>query len=215
MDNLEKNDLMDNTIILFMSDNGGLASEPYWHTPLYVQNAPLSSGKGSAHEGGIREPMMVYWPGVTQPQTECDKYVIIEDFFPTILGMAKIKRYHTVQRVDGISFIPLLTGKKDTSKNRALFWNFPNGWREEGPGFGASCTIRKGDWKLIYYYGTQKKELFNIANDLSEKQNLVQSHPGIVKRLSDELGKYLRKNKAQRPRFKSTGKLVPWPDEVL
>lgn len=86
---------------------------------------------------------------------------------------------------------------------------------EEGPGFGASCTIRKGDWKLIYYYGTQKKELFNIANDLSEKQNLVQSHPGIVKRLSDELGKYLRKNKAQRPRFKSTGKLVPWPDEVL
>ena len=180
MDYLEKNDLMDNTIILFMSDNGGLASEPYWHTPLYVQNAPLSSGKGSAHEGGIREPMMVYWPGVTQPQTECDKYVIIEDFFPTILGMAKIKRYHTVQRVDGISFIPLLTGKKDTSN-----------------------------------YGTQKKELFNIANDLSEKQNLVQSHPGIVKRLSDELGKYLRKNKAQRPRFKSTGKLVPWPDEVL
>ena len=67
MDYLEKNDLMDNTIILFMSDNGGLASEPYWHTPLYVQNAPLSSGKGSAHEGGIREPMMVYWPGVTQP----------------------------------------------------------------------------------------------------------------------------------------------------
>lgn len=124
MDYLEKNDLMDNTIILFMSDNGGLASEPYWHTPLYVQNAPLSSGKGSAHEGGIREPMMVYWPGVTQPQTECDKYVIIEDFFPTILGMAKIKRYHTVQRVDGISFIPLLTGKRIPLKS-GPFLEFP------------------------------------------------------------------------------------------
>lgn len=214
MDYLEKNNLMDNTIILFMSDNGGLASEPYWHTPLYVQNAPLSSGKGSAHEGGIREPMIVYWPGVTRPQSECDKYVIIEDFFPTILEMAKIKRYHTVQHVDGVSFIPLLTGKKDTSKNRALFWNFPNGWGEEGPGFGASCTIRKGDWKLIYYYGSQKKELFNIANDISEKQNLAQSHPDIVKRLSDELGQYLRKNKSQRPRLKSTGELIPWPDEV-
>lgn len=193
MNYLEENKLMDNTIILFMSDNGGLASEAYWHKPMFVQNAPLSSGKGSAHEGGIREPMMVYWPNVTRPQSECDKYVIIEDFFPTILEMAQIKRYHTVQHVDGISFVPMLTDKGDTSKNRALFWNFPNGWGIQGPGLGSSCTIRKGDWKLIYYYGTQKKELFNIANDISEKQNLIQQYPDIAQKLSSELGKYLRK----------------------
>ena len=215
MDYLEKNELMDNTIILFMSDNGGLASEPYWRNPLYVQNAPLSSGKGSAHEGGIREPMIAYWPDVTIPNSKSDKYLIIEDFFPTILEMAQIKRYHTVQHIDGVSFVPLLKGTGDSSKKRSLYWNFPNGWGKPGPGFGASCTIRKGDWKLIYYYGMQKKELFNIAEDISEKQNLVDKYPDMVRKLSKELSIYLRQKKAQRPSFKDTGELVPWPDGTL
>ena len=215
MDYLEKNELMDNTIILFMSDNGGLASEPYWRNPLYVQNAPLNSGKGSAHEGGIREPMIAYWPDVTIPNSKSDKYLIIEDFFPTILEMAQIKRYHTVQHIDGVSFVPLLKGTGDSSKKRSLYWNFPNGWGKPGPGFGASCTIRKGDWKLIYYYGMQKKELFNIAEDISEKQNLVDKYPDMVRKLSKELSIYLRQKKAQRPSFKDTGELVPWPDGTL
>ena len=214
MDYLEKNGLAENTVILFMSDNGGLASEKYWRTPLYVQNAPLSSGKGSAREGGIREPMIVYWPQVTAPGSECGNYLIIEDFFPTILEIARIKHYETVQRIDGISFVPLLKGTGDSSEGRALYWNFPNGWGEPGPGFGASCTIRKGDWKLIYYYGSQKKELFNLAEDISEKCNLAEKYPDITGKLSEELGTYLRKNKAQRPSFKATGKPVPWPDEI-
>lgn len=215
MDYLESNKLADNTIILFMSDNGGMAIEFYGLNPLYMQNAPLSSGKGAAHEGGIREPMMVYWPEVTAPGSECDKYLIIEDFFPTILDMAQVKRYHTVQHIDGISFVPLLKGTGDSSKKRSLYWNFPNGWGKPGPGFGASCTIRKGDWKLIYYYGTQKKELFNIAEDISEKQNLAEEYPDIVRKLSKELGVYLRQKNAQRPSFKVTGEIVPWPDGVL
>ncbi len=215
MDYLESNKLMDNTIILFMSDNGGMAIEFYGLNPLYMQNAPLSSGKGAAHEGGIREPMIVYWPEVTAPRSECDKYLIIEDFFPTILEMAQIKRYHTVQHIDGVSFVPLLKGTGDSSKNRSLYWNFPNGWGKPGPGFGASCTIRKGDWKLIYYYGTQKKELFNIAEDISEKQNLAEEYPDMLRRLSKELSVYLRQKKAQRPSFKDTGEPVPWPDGTL
>ena len=215
MDYLESNKLMDNTIILFMSDNGGMAIEFYGLNPLYMQNAPLSSGKGAAHEGGIREPMIVYWPEVTAPGSECDKYLIIEDFFPTILEMAQIKRYHTVQHIDGVSFVPLLKGSGDSSKKRSLYWNFPNGWGKPGPGFGASCTIRKGDWKLIYYYGTQKKELFNIAEDISEKQNLVDEYPDMVRKLSKELSVYLRQKKAQRPSFKDTGEPVPWPDGTL
>ena len=215
MDYLESNKLMDNTIILFMSDNGGMAIEFYGLNPLYMQNAPLSSGKGAAHEGGIREPMIVYWPEVTAPGSECDKYLIIEDFFPTILEMAQIKRYHTVQHIDGVSFVPLLKGSGDSSKKRSLYWNFPNGWGKPGPGFGASCTIRKGDWKLIYYYGTQKKELFNIAEDISEKQNLVDEYPDMVRKLSKELSVYLRQKKAQRPSFKDSGEPVPWPDGTL
>lgn len=215
MDYLENNKLMDNTIILFMSDNGGMATEFYGLNPLYMQNAPLNSGKGAAHEGGIREPMIVYWPEVTAPRSECNKYLIIEDFYPTILEMAQIKRYHTVQHIDGVSFVPLLKGTGDSSKKRSLYWNFPNGWGKPGPGFGASCTIRKGDWKLIYYYGTQKKELFNIAEDISEKHNLAEEYPDMLRRLSKELSVYLRQKKAQRPSFKDTGEPVPWPDGTL
>lgn len=214
MDYLESNKLMDNTIILFMSDNGGMATEFYGRNPLYMQNAPLSSGKGAAHEGGIREPMIVHWPEVTTPGTECDKYLIIEDFFPTILEMAQIKNYRTVQHIDGVSFVPLLKRTGDPSKNRALYWNFPNGWGKPGPGYGASCTIRKGNWKLIYYYGSGKKELFNVAEDISEKNNLLEEYPDIAKKLSKELGVYLRKNHAQRPLSKATGEVIPWPDEV-
>lgn len=215
MDYLEKHNLTDNTIILFMSDNGGLAAEPDWRNGKpHTQNAPLNSGKGSAYEGGIREPMIVSWPGKVKPQTQCDKYVIIEDFYPTILEMAGIRNYKTVQEIDGRSFVPLLTGTGDPSKGRSLYWNFPNLWGNTGPGIGATCTVREGDWKLIYYYETGKKELFNITQDIGETNDLSATHPALVKRLSANLGKYLRKVNAQRPSFKATGKAVPWPDEI-
>ena len=215
MDWLEKNGEADNTIILFMSDNGGLASTSEWRDgPLYTQNYPLLSGKGSLCEGGIREPMIVSWPGVAQPNTRCDKYLLIEDFYPTILEMAGVKDYETVQPIDGISFVPLLTGTGDPSKGRSLFWNMPNNWGNDGPGINFNCAVRNGDWKLIYYYGTGKKELFNISDDIGKKNDLSTRHPEIVKRLSKELGDHLRKVDAQRPSFKATGKACPWPDEI-
>lgn len=105
MDWLDKNDEADNTIIIFMSDNGGLASEPAWRDgELHTQNYPLNSGKGSLYEGGIREPMIVKWPGVVSPGTRCDKYLMIEDFYPTILEMAGVQNYRTVQPLDGNQF---------------------------------------------------------------------------------------------------------------
>lgn len=101
-----------------MSDNGGLAAEPGWRDgQIHTQNAPLNSGKGSLYEGGIREPMIVSWPGVVTPDTRCDKYLIIEDFYPTILEMAGITNYKTVNPIDGISFMPLLKGTGDPSKD--------------------------------------------------------------------------------------------------
>lgn len=215
MNYLEKYNLDDNTVILFMSDNGGLAAEPAWRDGKpHTQNAPLNSGKGSAYEGGIREPMIVSWPGKVAPQSQCNEYVIIEDFYPTILEIAGIKKYKTVQPVDGVSFVPLLTGTGNPSKGRSLYWNFPNLWGNTGPGIGATCTIRNGDWKLIYYYETGKKELFNIPEDISETKDVSASHPAIVNRLSKELGSYLRKVDAQRPAFKVSGKAAPWPDEI-
>lgn len=214
MDYLEQKNLEDNTIVLFLSDNGGYALEDLWGKRTYQQNYPLQHGKGSAYEGGIREPMIVYWPNVTRPQSVCDDYLIIEDFYPSILEMAGIHKYKTLQQIDGKSFIPFLTGKGNPAKGRKLFWNFPNGWGSGHPGYGATCTVRDGDWKLIYYYATGKKELFNITNDISEKNNLAGKYPQKVKKMSKDLGTYLRKVNAQRPSFKKTGKETPWPDQL-
>jgi len=219
MDWLKNNNLDKNTIIIFMSDNGGLATEPGTRDGApFTQNAPLSCGKGSLCEGGIREPMIVSWPGVTRAGSKNDDYLIIDDFFPTILEMAGVKKYKTPQVVDGKSFVPMLRGTGTTAKGRALYWNCPNLWlttRHDGPGIGMTCSIRKGDWKLIYYYDTQKKYLYNIREDISETRNLADENPKLVKQLSKELGKLLRGAGAQRPKFSATGRFCPFPDEKL
>lgn len=214
MDWLERNGQKDNTILIFMSDNGGLATSPYWRDePLFVQNAPLRSGKGSLYEGGIRVPMMVSWPGVTEPGTRCDKYLMIEDFYPTVLEMAGLGK--SIPRgIDGKSFVPLLRGTADPSKGRALVWNYPNVWGNDGPGINLNCAVREGDWKLVYYYEDGRRELFNLSEDISETRDLSDLNPGMTRHLSEVLGRALRDMDAQRPSFKATGKPCPWPDEV-
>jgi hypothetical protein len=110
--------------------------------------------------------------------------------------------------------MPMLKQTGDPSKGRALVWNFPNIWGNDGPGINLNCAIRKDDWKLVYYYETGKKELFNIPEDIGETNDVAAQHPDIVKKLSKELGEYLRKAGGQRPSFKATGKACPWPDEI-
>lgn len=209
----EKGEL-ENTIIIFMSDNGGYSLQGRT-PPLHTQNTPLRSGKGSAYEGGIREPMIVYWNGVTKPNSSIDDYVIIEDFFPSILDMAQIKKYRAIQSIDGESFVPLLKGKSHNKPMRSLIWNMPNNWiagdnREYG--IGATCSIRKGDYKLIYWYEDGKKELYNVKTDIGEANNIAASLPRITNKLSKLLSKKLRKVEAQRPSFKLSGEPCPWPD---
>lgn len=209
---LDEKKLAENTVILFMSDNGGLAA----HTragQLHVQNFPLNSGKGSAYEGGVREPMIVRWPGVVKPNTRCDHYLMIEDFFPTLLEIAEVKHYETVQKRDGISFLPLLTDR-GKMKDRDIYWHYPHKWGPTGPGIGATSSIRSGDWKLVYYYATGKRELFNIPADIGEKKDLADEKPQLVKKLAKKLGNYLRSVDAQRPTLTATGKPAPWPDET-
>lgn len=210
---LDKEGLAENTIILFMSDNGGLSAVARGGQA-HTHNKPLSSGKGSAHEGGIREPMLVKWPGVVEPGSVCDEYLIIEDFFPTILEMAKITDNQTVQKTDGLSFTPLLRGEAYSSQDRPLFWHFPNNWGPVGPGIGASSTIRLGDWKLIYYHERRNFELFNLKEDIGEQHNLAESHPEKVYELAQRLSEYLVSVDAQMPADKRTGELVELPAAV-
>ncbi|MCM1347911.1 MAG: sulfatase [Firmicutes bacterium] len=217
MDWVERNGRADNTIIIFMSDNGGLASAPEWRDgPIYTQNAPLRSGKGSLLEGGIREPLIVKWPGVTAQNSSNSNYVMIEDFYPTILEMARAEWQPEASRpVDGVSFVPLLRDSTATTPaERELVWNFPNVWGNEGPGINLCAAIRRGPWKLIYHYDTGEKELYNIPADISELHNLASSEPETVKFLSHRLGELLRERGADRPSFTATGRPCPWPDEI-
>ena len=215
MDWLDKNDESKNTIIVFLGDNGGLATSQEWREgPLYTQNSPLKCGKGSMYEGGIRVPFMVKWNGVVKPDTRNNTSIMIEDLFPTILHMANINSYKVPQIVDGKDIVPLLEGKNEAEFNkRSIVWNFPNIWGNTGPGINLNCAIRQGDWKLIYNYETGEKELYNIPEDIGEKNNLAHANPSKVKELSSILGKKLRQMNAQRPIVTATSKPCAWPDE--
>ncbi len=215
LDNVQKQGLSDNTIVLFMSDNGGLSAHGRGGKP-NTHNKPLSSGKGSAHEGGVRVPMIAYWPGVTRPDSVCSQPVIIEDFFPTILELAGVT--HVQQGggvVDGRSFVPLLRGEKDDERDdRPLFWHYPNNWGPKGPGIGPSSSIRWKDWKLIYYYDNGRCELFNVAKDIAEQHNLANEHPDIRNELAEKIRAYLQDVGAQFPIDKRTGQPVMIPGKL-
>lgn len=211
MDYVQQKGIADNTIIIFMSDNGG------YTLGRSDSNFPLSEGKGSLKEGGIREPMIVYWPNVTKPSTVNNMPVIIEDFFPTILEMAGVDNYKTPQRIDGQSFVKGLKGKT-INKKRPLYFHYPNDWGERLATTGApQSAIIEGDWKLIHYYETGENVLYNLKEDISEKNNLIndKSYKKIAIQLAKKLSNHLRRNKATIPILKSTEQFVPYPDGSL
>lgn len=216
MDYLEKNKLVDNTVILFMSDNGGLSLDNARGGDAHTQNLPLRAGKGSVYEGGIREPMIVKWPGVVRANTQSNQPVIIEDFFPSILEIARVVNPTLIQEVDGVSFVPLLKGEKYLNEDRNLIWNYPHKWiNKDGPGINFFSAMRQGKWKLVYDYRKEQLELYNLEKDLGEHVNLVSKEKIIVKKLAKELTTQLKKWNAVMPTKKIDGKPVSWPDETL
>lgn len=216
LDMVEESGRSDRTIVIFMSDNGGLASQPEWRDgELYTQNAPLRSGKGSLLEGGIREPMIVSWPGVTAPGSVCNDYIMIEDFYPTILEMAEVDYKPEADKpIDGFSFVPMLKGEPMADPEREIVWNFPNIWGNEGPGINLNTALRRGRYKLIYNYATGEKELYDIPSDISETKNLALELPEVTAFMSERLGQRLRDMDAQRPINAETSEPFPWPDEI-
>ena len=207
---LEKKNLSENTIILFMSDNGGLSAHSRGGEP-HTHNRPLASGKGSMYEGGIREPMLAKWPSVTEPGSISDYQVIIEDFYPTILEMAGIDSLTTVQKIDGQSFAPVLKGDEEYTGERSLVWHYPNHWGAQGPGVGAASTVRKGDWKFLYFHADRGMELYNLKEDIGETKNLLDAHPEKAKELARVLTDYLKDVEAQMPVDRKTGEMVGFP----
>ncbi|MDG5798901.1 sulfatase [Marinilabiliaceae bacterium ANBcel2] len=213
LNHLDKLEVSENTIIIFYSDNGGLSAYGRGGEP-HIHNLPLRSGKGSIYEGGIRVPMIVKWPGVTSGGGISSQFVNAEDFYPSILEMAGVSFNNVVQEIDGESFVTSLNGC-NSSSNRSLVWHYPNRWGAQGPGIGTYSAIRKGDWKLIYWYCTGEFELYNLKTDIGEQIDYSVAKAKKAKELSIKLSEFLRDVNAQRPFIKGTDTLVPWPNEAI
>ena len=217
LDYLGANDeLAKNTIVMFMSDNGGQALSPRQGTLNRQQNYPLRGGKGSAYMGGVREPMMVMWQGVVEGGTVNDNRVIIEDYFPTILEMASVSSYTTHQTVDGKSFVDILRNPSLT-RDRVCIWHYPNRWGEstdKSEGYGSYSAIMKGDYHLIYFWENQERRLYNIREDIGEQNDLAASQPDLLQALAEELTDSLIAYGAARPKVTATGEEVNWPKDA-
>jgi len=189
---LTRNGLQDRTIVCFTSDNGGVSAGDAKST----SNLPLRGGKGRQWEGGIREPYYIQAPGVTQPGSVCDTPVHGIDFYPTLLELAGIPLPPT-QSVDGRSLLPLLKGgRSQPLAQRDLFWHYPHYGNQGGE---PSSIIRRQTWKLIHYWEDGRDELYNLADDPGEQQDLAARHPDRAQALRDALDTWLDQTKARIP----------------
>jgi arylsulfatase A-like enzyme len=173
LDKLDELKLSENTAVIFISDNGG--------HPGYTRNAPFRGGKSMLYEGGTRVPMIVRWPGRTAPGTVCDVPSDIADIYPTLMEIAGVdyRDFKADPAADGKSLTPLFRDPANTNKAypRDEFYHFYGKMGYTGyHNFATWATLRKGDFKLHYDY-QGKVELYNIAQDMSEKNDLVQTQP--------------------------------------
>ena len=190
---LEDERLADRTVVIFMSDNGGLAFEGQRKQPV-TSNAPLRAGKGHLYEGGIREPLTIRWPGVTQPGSTCEVPVSSIDFFPTILEIAGA-RVDPAWSVDGVSLVPLLRRTR-TLRRDGLYWHYPHYSNQGGVPGGA---VRAGDYKLIEFYEDGRLELYNLARDIREADDLSRRDPRRTAQLHAMLNRWRESVNATMP----------------
>ena len=187
---LEESGVADNTIVVFTSDNGGLSTSEGSPT----SNLPLRGGKGWVYEGGIREPWIIRYPGVTQPGSTSDETICSIDLFPTIHAAAGIEIKH---EIDGVDLKPALEGK--SLKERSLYWHYPHYSNQGGMPGGA---IRIGDYKLLERYEDGRVHLYNLKEDIGEQKDLSAQQPERVAKMRNDLhnwyktvgAKFLRQN---------------------
>lgn len=190
--------LEDEVVICFTSDNGGLSTSEGSPT----SNLPLRGGKGWIYEGGIREPFIVKWPGVTKAGTTSAKPVMSTDFFPTFVKAAGGKITGTV---DGVDLLPFLKG--GDLKRDALYWHYPH-YSNQG-GFPAGA-IRMGDWKLVERYEDGRVHLYNLKDDIGELNDVQKGHEGRVTAMRSKLHAWYQETDAKFLQQKKGQKEEPW-----
>ncbi len=194
MAKLDELGIAGDTFVIFTSDNGG-------HS--VTSNRPLRGCKGWLYEGGVREPWIVKWPGVTKPGSTCDVPVMNTDILPTVLEACGLPTKPELHK-DGVSLAALLRGDTQTVHD-ALFWHFPHYGNH---GSGPCSSVRAGDWKLIHWIEDDSVELFNLANDLGEETDLAAQQPDRVKDLRARLDAWRKETGANMPRPKPAGQAV-------
>lgn len=187
---LEDSGQAKDTIVVFFSDNGGVRYQAKRPKPV-TNNAPLRAGKGHLYEGGIREPLMIRWPGVTRAGTVIHDPVSSVDFVPTLCEAAGAN----FPKIDGVSIRPLLEGRR--IPERPLFWHYPHYSDQGGKPSGA---VRLGDWKLIEFYEDNRLELYNIKDDIGEQRNLINRETARAKKLHGLLADWRQSVSASMPR---------------
>lgn len=187
---LDKHDLMDNTIVCFTSDNGGVSSGDAFST----SNLPFRGGKGRQWEGGIREPYYIYAPGVTKSGSTTDVPASGIDWYPTLLDLAGLE-VPKEQKVDGVSLVPALEG--GTLPDRYLYWHYPHYGNQGGE---PSSIIMQDEWKLIYYHEDGRYELYNIDTDINEQTDIISQHPDRAAKLKKQLQDWLTATNATFPK---------------
>ncbi len=197
---LDEHKLSDNTIVLFTSDNGGLATVEGQNTPATI-NSPLREGKGWLYDGGVRVPLVVRWPGVVKPGTVSEAVASSTDLFPTLVEACTGAAPAARPDADGASLVSLLKGGK--REDRLLFWHYPHYANQGGNPGGA---VRDGDYKLIEFYEDGRRELFNVRKNPGETQNLAADKPDVVAALAAKLDAWRKDVGAKMP--------TPNPDYV-
>jgi arylsulfatase A-like enzyme len=184
---IEESGQAENTVVIFTSDNGGVSSGDGYATAAL----PLRGGKGRQWEGGIRQPFYIHVPGKTQGSTTSD-FAIGTDFFPTILELAGDTTEHN--DLDGRSLVPVLMGQ--STQSRPLFWHYPHYGNQGGE---PSAIVRDGDWKLIHYFEDGRHELYNLAEDIGEQNDLADQEPERSEQLLAKLMHHLDEVDARYP----------------
>ncbi|MHC4867403.1 MAG: sulfatase [Planctomycetota bacterium] len=200
LNKLDELSLAENTIVIFMSDNGGMSTRPKKRQTA-TSNLPLRAGKGWLYEGGIREPMIIKWPGVVKPGGVCSEPVTSTDFYPTMLDMTSLPLIPK-QHIDGVSLLPLLKNQGKLKRN-AIYWHYPH---YHGSGNRPSGAIRAGHYKLIEWYENDRIELYNLKDDIGEKHDLSTEMPAKAAELRKMLHTWRRAVNAQMPAPNENGK---------
>lgn len=209
---LDELKLADNTVLIFASDNGGVGGyekEGIKKAGDITDNAPLRSGKGSLYEGGTRVPLIVRWPGVVRPGTECSTPTIHVDLFPTFLELAGAKAPDN-QTLDGESLAPLFRDASASLKRDAIFQHFP-GYLGAGPGMWRTlpvALVQSGEWKLMEFMEDKRVELYNLKEDIGESTNLAAAMPDKAQTLVAKLHAWQAGIKAPMP-TPNTGQSKP------